>query len=208
MTEHASSTEITEITVWDPLVRLFHWTLVIAFVLAFCTQSDWFEEIRDQLLNGEWLQTLHVWAGYTLAGLLLFRLIWGFVGPRYARFSDFVYGPREVLIYVINVLTLRAPRHLGHNPAGGLMIIILLLSLAATATTGLLWYGADKGLGPLAGLLVNSSDDAIEIFEELHEFFANFTVILVIGHLIGVVWESLLHRENLARAMITGRKRA
>ncbi|MCC8991096.1 MAG: cytochrome b/b6 domain-containing protein, partial [Streptococcus sp.] len=161
-----------------------------------------------RLLSGEWLQTLHVWAGYTLAGLLLFRLIWGFVGPRYARFSDFVYGPRTVFTYVINVLTLRAPRHLGHNPAGGLMIIILLLSLAVTVTTGLLWYGADKGLGPLAGLLVNSSDDAIEIFEELHEFFANFTVILVIGHLIGVVWESLLHRENLARAMITGRKRA
>lgn len=207
MTEHASSTEITEITVWDPLVRLFHWTLVIAFVLAFCTQSEWFEEIRDRLLSGEWLQFLHVWAGYTLAGLLLFRLIWGFVGPRYARFSDFVYGPREILVYLKDVLMLRAPRHLGHNPAGGLMIIILLLSLAATATAGLLLYGADKGLGPLAGLLVNSSDDTIEIFEELHEFFANFTVILIIGHLIGVVWESLLHRENLARAMITGRKR-
>jgi len=208
MTEHASSAEITEVTIWDPLVRLFHWTLVIAFVLAFCTQSEWFEEIRDRLLSGEWLQFLHVWAGYILAGLLLFRLIWGFVGPRYARFSDFVYGPREILVYLKDVLMLRAPRHLGHNPAGGLMIIILLLSLAATATAGLLLYGADKGLGPLAGLLINSSDNAIEIFEELHEFFANFTVILVIGHLIGVVWESLLHRENLARAMITGRKRA
>ncbi|CDH43992.1 MAG: cytochrome b/b6 domain-containing protein [Candidatus Competibacteraceae bacterium] len=197
-----------EIIVWDPLVRLFHWTLVIAFVLAYCTQSEWFEEIRDRLLSEEWLQTLHVWAGYTLAGLLLFRLLWGFVGPRYARFSDFVYGPREVLIYVKSVLTLRAPRHLGHNPAGGMMIIVLLLSLTITVAAGLMLYGADKGLGPLAGLLANSSDGAIDTFKELHEFFANFTVILVVGHLIGVVWESLLHRENLARAMITGRKRA
>jgi cytochrome b len=204
MTDHNAA----EITVWDPLIRLFHWTLAIAFVLAYCTQSEWFEEIRDRLLSEEWLQVLHVWAGYTLAGLLLFRLLWGFVGPRYARFSDFVYGPREVLIYVKDVLTLRAPRHLGHNPAGGMMIIVLLLSLTITVTAGLMLYGADKGLGPLASLLANSSDGAIDTFKELHEFFANFTVILVVGHLIGVVWESLLHRENLARAMITGRKRA
>lgn len=203
-----SDRNAVEITVWDPLVRLFHWTLVIAFVLAYCTQGEWFEEIRDRLLSEEWLQVIHVWAGYTLAGLLLFRLLWGFVGPRYARFSDFVYGPREVLIYVKNVLTLRAPRHLGHNPAGGMMIIVLLLSLTITVTAGLMLYGADKGLGPLASLLANSSDGAIDAFKELHEFFANFTVILVVGHLIGVVWESLLHRENLARAMITGRKRA
>ena len=197
-----------EITVWDPLVRLFHWTLVLAFVFAFCSQSDGFEKIREQLLPEEWLQTVHIWAGYTIAGLLLFRLIWGFVGPRYARFSNFVYGPHTIFAYVKAVLTLRAPRHLGHNPAGGAMIIILLLSLTITVSAGLLLYGAEKGLGPLAGLLVDSSDNAIDAFEEVHEFFANFTVILVIGHLVGVVWESLLHRENLARAMITGRKRA
>lgn len=130
------------------------------------------------------------------------------MGPRYARFSDFVRGPRETLVYLRDVLTLRAPRHLGHNPAGGMMIIILLLSLTATATAGLMLYGADKGLGPLAGLLVDSSDSTIDTIKELHEFFANFTLILVVGHLIGVIWESLLHRENLAHAMITGRKRA
>jgi len=204
MTDHPPS----EILVWDPLVRLFHWTLVLAFLFAFCSQSEWFESVRERLLPEEWLQTIHVWAGYTIAGLLLFRLIWGFIGPRYARFSDFIYGPRDIFTYTKAVLTLRAPRHLGHNPAGGAMIILLLLSLAITVSAGVLLYGAEKGLGPLAGLLVDSSDDAIDAFKEVHEFFANFTMILVIGHLIGVVWESLLHRENLARAMITGRKRA
>ncbi|MBZ4194195.1 MAG: cytochrome b/b6 domain-containing protein [Candidatus Contendobacter sp.] len=196
-----------EITVWDPLVRLFHWTLVLAFVFAFCSQSGWFEKIREPLLSEESLQTLHIWAGYTIVGLLLFRLIWGLVGPRYARFSDFVYGPRAIFAYTKAVLTLQAPRHLGHNPAGGAMIIVLLLSLAITVSAGLMLYGADKGLGPLAGLLIDSSDSAIDAFKEVHELFANFTVVLVVGHLTGVVWESLLHRENLALAMITGRKR-
>jgi len=139
--------------------------------------------------------------------LLAFRLIWGFIGPRYARFSDFVRGPAEVLTYTKNVLTLRAPRYLGHNPAGGAMIVILLLSLLLTVAAGLMLYGAGKGLGPLAGLMLNSSDATIDFIEEFHEFFANFTLILVVGHLTGVIWESLLHRENLTHAMITGRKR-
>jgi cytochrome b len=208
MTDPLNDRVTTEITVWDPLVRLFHWILVLAFVFAFCSQSGWFAKIREQLLPEEWLQTLHIWAGYTIAGLLLFRLIWGLIGPRYARFSDFIYGPRDIFAYVKAVLTLQAPRHLGHNPAGGAMIIILLLSLAITVSAGLMLYGAEKGLGPLAGLLMDSSDNAIDAFRAVHKFFANFTVILVIGHLIGVIWESLLHRENLARAMITGRKRA
>ncbi len=203
MTDHHS----TEITVWDPLVRLFHWTLAAAFCATYLTQGEWFEDFQDRL-DGEWLQTIHVWAGYTIAGLLLFRLLWGFAGPRHARFGDFVRGPRATLSYLKQVLTLRAPRHLGHNPAGGAMIVILLLSLTIAVTAGLLLYGADKGLGPLADLLADSSANTIHLFKEIHEFFANFTLALIAGHLIGVVWESLLHRENLARAMVTGRKRA
>jgi cytochrome b len=200
MTERTAN----QITVWDPPVRLFHWTLVIAFILAYFSQEGPFED----LLDGQWLQLVHVWAGYTIVGLWLFRLLWGFVGPRHARFGDFVRGPRETLSYLRDVLTLRAPRHLGQNPAGGMMIVVLLLSLAATAGAGLLLYGADQGLGPLAGLLADSSDSTIHAIKELHAFFANCTVILVAGHLIGVIWESLLHRENLVHAMITGRKRA
>ena len=196
-----------EIPVWDPLVRLFHWTLVIAFTLAYFTQEGPFEKWLDQM-DGQWLQAIHAWAGYVIAGLLLFRLLWGFTGPRYARFSDFVRGPREILRYVGEVLTLRAPRYLGHNPAGGAMIVALLLSLTITVTAGLMLYGADKGLGPLAGLLLDSSEAVTHAIKEVHEFFANFTLLLVVGHLVGVIWESLLHHENLAHAMITGRKRA
>lgn len=200
MTDHNT----TEITVWDPWIRLFHWTLVIAFVLAYFTQEGPFED----LLDGAWLQLIHVWSGYVIVALLMFRLIWGFAGSRYARFSDFVHHPREIFTYTKEVLTLRAPRHLGHNPAGGAMIVVLLLSLTITVVAGLMLYGADKGMGPLAGLLMNSSDGLIDGTKEVHEFFANFTLILVVGHLVGVIWESLLHRENLAHAMITGRKRA
>jgi len=197
----------TEITVWDPLVRLFHWTLVIAFTLAYFSQEGPFEDLLERM-DENWVQNVHVWAGYTIAGLLLFRLVWGFAGPRHARFGDFVRGPRATLRYVWDVLTLRAPRYLGHNPAGGAMAVILLLSLTITVVAGLMLYGADKGLGPLAGLLLDSSEAAIHSIEEVHEFFANLTLLLVVGHLVGVIWESLLHRENLARAMITGRKRA
>ena len=193
-----------EITVWDPWVRLFHWLLVAAFTLAYFSQEGPFED----LLNGAWMQLIHVWSGYVIVGLLVFRLIWGFTGSRHARFSDFVHGPREIFTYIKKLLMLRAPRHLGHNPAGGAMIVALLLSLTITVIAGLMLYGADKGLGPLAGLLMNSSDGLIDTAKEIHEFFANFTLILVVGHLTGVIWESLLHRENLAHAMITGRKRA
>ena len=199
--------EANEVAVWDPLVRLFHWSLVISFCAAWFSEGEWFESI-DESLGGELLQGIHVWAGYTIAGLLLFRLLWGFVGPRHARFSDFVCRPSAVLAYVRDVLTRRARRTLGHNPAGGAMIVALLLSLSATIVSGLALYGADKGLGPLAGLLAESSDSLIDTLEESHEAATNFTLLLVAGHLLGVVWESLLHRENLVRAMFTGRKRA
>ena len=202
-----STTDTTEITVWDPLVRLFHWSLVVCFGAAYFSEGELFEALQDRL-DGEWLQVVHIWAGYTIAGLLLFRLLWGFVGPCHARFSDFVYSPVATLAYVRDVLTLRAHRYLGHNPAGGAMIVLLLLGLAATILTGLALYGADKGLGPLAGWLLESSDATIDAIKETHEVATNFMLLLIGGHLLGVLWESLVHRENLVRAMITGRKRS
>lgn len=185
---------MNDIKVWDPLVRGFHWLLVASFFTAYFTEGEW--------------QTVHTWAGYTLFALLLLRLVWGFVGPRYARFSDFVHAPATVFRYLREVLTRRAPRYLGHNPAGGAMIVALLLCLLATTVSGMMLYGADAWLGPLAPLMQNASDDTIDLLEEIHEFFANFTLFLVAVHVAGVIWESVLHRENLVRAMLHGRKRA
>ena len=200
-------TDSQEVHVWDPLLRMFHWMLLFGFSTAYLTQGEMFAGLQERL-DDELLQLVHVWAGYAIAGLLLFRLLWGFVGPIHARFSDFVCRPAEVLAYLRDVLTWRARRHLGHNPAGGAMIVTLLLSLTVTIASGVALYGADQGLGPLAALLAQSRDQTIDRIKEAHELAANGTLLLVVGHLIGVVWESLLHRENLVRAMINGRKRA
>lgn len=184
----------TEVKVWDPLVRLFHWTLVGAFTTAYLTEDE--------------LMDVHIIAGYVVLGLLAVRLVWGVVGPRHARFSDFVYSPRTVLTYFKDVLQRNALRHIGHNPAGGAMIIALLLCLVVSSVSGLALYGADQWQGPLASLLKNTSEFWIDALEEIHEFFANLTLLLVVFHVGGVIWESLLHKENLVLAMINGRKRA
>ncbi len=181
------------IKVWDPLVRLFHWVLLLAFSIAFITEDDYL--------------SLHTFAGYTVIGLLVFRLVWGFVGPRYARFSDFVYSPKMIAAYLKQIITFRARRYLGHNPAGGAMIVLLLVSLTLTAVSGLAVYGAGDNAGPLAIWLGHAGETWAEIFEELHEFFINFTLLLVFIHVGGVLFESLLHRENLVRAMFSGNKR-
>lgn len=181
-----------EIRVWDPLVRSFHWLLVAAFALAYVTEEE--------------ALTVHVWAGYTVAGLLAVRVIWGFVGTRHARFSDFVTRPSAALRYLTDTLKLGTRRYIGHNPAGGLMVIALMISLLATVLTGMGIYGIEEHAGPLAGVL--SGARGLEgAFEETHEWFANLTVLLVFAHVTGVLVESLVHRENLVKAMFTGRKR-
>ncbi len=184
-----------QVKVWDPLVRIFHWSLVAAFAVAYFSSED------------EWLG-LHSVAGYIVLALVLFRLVWGFVGPRHARFSDFLYRPSAVMQHLKQVLSLRAPRYIGHNPAGGAMIVALLASLLITTVFGLAVYGAEEGAGPLAAALAGVSKSRAHALEEIHEFFANFTVVLIFAHVAGVVLESLLHRENLVRAMFTGYKRA
>jgi len=182
------------IKVWDPFVRLFHWALVGAYALAYVSGEDWL--------------TLHVPAGYVVGGLLLMRILWGFIGTEHARFSDFVRGPSAILGYLKEVLVLRPRRYIGHNPVGGAMIIAMITALLITCVTGLVVYGADEGAGPLAGWLAGSGEGLAEATEEVHEFFANLTLVLVFVHVAGVLVESLLLRENLVRAMFTGRKRA
>lgn len=202
------------IKVWDPLVRIFHWSLVVAFTVAYLTEDEW--------------QQLHVLAGYTVAGLVAFRLIWGFVGTKHARFSDFVFSPATILAYLKDMLYFRARRYIGHNPAGGAMVIALLIALAGTTLTGMKLYAVEENAGPFAQLRIENispistavADDdgeeygeggeghgeGEEVWEELHEFFANFTLLLVFLHIAGVVISSFAHGENLPRAMVTGRK--
>lgn len=181
--------------VWDPAVRVFHWSLAASFFVAYL------------LSEHDWLG-VHVWAGYAVLGLVLFRLIWGFIGPAHARFADFVYRPGAVLAHLKALARLRTRRYLGHNPAGGAMIVTLLIALLVTALTGMALYGAEQHAGPLVGLMTGIGKGGAKVIEEVHEFLANFTLALVAIHVAGVVVESVLHRENLARAMVTGRKQA
>lgn len=188
-----------EIPVWDPVVRLAHWAVAISFFIAYVTAED---ALR-----------VHVWAGYLIGGLVAARILWGFVGPRHARFVDFVCRPAAVFAYLRDLLTGSARRYLGHSPAGGAMVVALLIGLAGTVGTGLLLYAVEKQSGPLAGWVVRPEQppppvDLADALEELHELAANLTLTLVLFHLAGVALASFVHRENLPRAMVTGRKRA
>lgn len=180
------------IKVWDILVRVFHWGLVSAFIIAYVTEEDFL--------------TAHTYAGYIVMALLLVRLFWGFIGTPYARFSNFVYSPATVKAYLKDIMNFRAKRYIGHNPAGGAMIVMLMISLLLTTLTGLAVYAAGDNAGPLALWLGSAGESWAEVFEETHEFFANFTVLLVVIHVGGVVFESLLHHENLISAMFSGNK--
>ena len=180
-----------EVYVWDPFVRLFHWTLVIAFTVAY-------------VLTDEDVLKIHVWAGYVVGALVVARVIWGFVGPEHARFTDFVYAPGTSLRYVRDLVLFRAERHLGHSPGGGAMVVTLLLFLAATVITGLVVYGGDQQAGPLAGMFTKEFG---EFFEGVHELIANITLALVLAHISAVILASFVFRENLPRAMFTGYKR-
>lgn len=186
-------TDSARVRVWDPLVRVFHWSLAAGFATAYI--------VEDHVLD------VHVAAGYLVLGLVIARLIWGVIGTRHARFSDFVRGPRETLRYLRSMLSFDAPRYLGHNPAGAAMIVMLLITLSLTGLSGLALYGAEEFSGPLAGLMSGVSHEVAEGIEEVHEFLANLTLTLVLLHLAGVLISSLAHRENLMAAMISGDKR-
>ena len=179
----------TLIKVWDLPLRIFHWLLVAGFIIAYLTEDD--------------LLTVHVWAGYMVAGLLVFRLAWGFIGNDYARFSNFLCSPAQSIAYLKDLVTLKTQRYIGHNLAGAAMIVLLLISLLMTIITGFAVYGADQAAGPLA--TIGSAYE--KTWEEVHEFFANFTLLLVFIHIAGVAIESYIHRENLVKAMVRGYKR-
>lgn len=174
----AASAPVDEVRVWDPLVRLFHWSLVTALAVAFLAE--------DSL-------SIHEAAGYVALALIGLRIVWGFLGSRHARFVDFVPSPRSLARYLSSLAHGRAERHLGHNPAGGVMILALLTGVAAVGISGWLTT-TDRFWG-------------VRWLEDLHELLAYGLLVLVGCHVLGVLVSSLLHRENLVRAMIVGRKR-
>lgn len=171
--------EKTKVLVWDVPTRVFHWLIALSFTGAFLTAES--ERYRD----------VHVLLGYTVLGLVGFRLLWGLVGTRYARFRSFAYGPRSVLSYVKSLFRRNPQHYAGHNPAGSWAIYgLVALSLLA----GLTGYAIFNDVGGHS-------------MEELHETLANILLGLVFVHIGGVVLSSVLHRENLVRSMVNGYKR-
>ena len=167
------------VKVWDPFVRLYHWSQAALIAAAWITADEW--------------KSVHERIGYAIMVLVVVRFLWGFVGPRHARFSDFVRGPRAVLRYLRDLFQGREKRYLGHNPAGAAMILALLATIVATTLTGWLqttdaFFGSDS-------------------LEGIHETLATLVLVLVGFHVAGVLFESIRHHENLTLSMITGRKR-
>jgi len=189
--------EKVKVFVWDEPTRVFHWTLLALVVVAWATAE----------VDSTVLQNLHFAAGYGVLGLLVFRGIWGFVGTRYALFSDFVRPWSVVRDYSKRLLGLRPPHSVGHNPLGGWMVVLLLVVLAGIVISGLFGGesepGHDKIVGPLAYLV---SAGTAEAMIEIHETLFNILLGLVAIHVAGVIADIVLTRDNLVRAMITGFK--
>lgn len=175
----AQTTHIQYVRVWDPAIRAFHWMTVALFATAFLSPDE------------KWL---HEPVGYVLLGLAGFRVLWGFVGPRHARFTDFVRSPAAVVKYLRTLGRRDAEHFLGHNPAGGAIIVVMITLLIVAAGSG--WMSeTDRWFG-------------VPWVEHLHHYSAHLLLILVGVHVLGVIVSSWIHHENLVLAMITGRKTA
>ena len=189
-----SEMQTTQIRVWDLPVRLFHWSLVAGFAAAYVSA-----EMHKM--------AVHVWLGYALLALVLFRLVWGFTGNPYARFKSFIFTPQETLAYVRSLRGGHPAHYYGHNPAGALMVFALLGVLLAIFVSGLVTLAVIDFEGPLLFLANRVSDDTAYFFRHAHGFFVNVALLLIPLHLLGVASGSIQHRENLVRAMVTGMKR-
>lgn len=177
MTISNAKTGQGRIQVWDIAVRLFHWSMVSSVALAYLLAEQ---------------RALHRKLGYVVVALIGFRLIWGVIGSKHARFTDFVPGPRKFFGYVFDMIKGREARYLGHNPAGGAMIVALLVTLSCVAATGYM-MGTDAYFG-------------VEWVERAHKLLVNGLLVLIVAHVTGVIVSSRRHRENLVVAMITGKK--
>ncbi len=181
------------VKVWDLFVRFFHWSLVLGFATAF--------------VSGEFhISWLHTLVGYVLCALIVARLFWGIKGSQYARFGSFVFSISETRTYLHSMLSGHPKHYFGHNPAGALMVFALLATVIALLVTGLATLAVIDFDGPLLFLANRVSDEASYTLRHLHEFIPDVALVLVGLHLLGVVSGSIQHRENLVRAMITGKK--
>ncbi|OGB81152.1 MAG: hypothetical protein A2535_10200 [Burkholderiales bacterium RIFOXYD2_FULL_59_8] len=179
--------------IWDLPTRLFHWTLATCFLLVWLTGDA-----------DRW-RAIHVFVGYLMLGLVGFRLVWGVVGSHFSRFANFWFGPGEAFHYLKQVVQGNAPRHVGHNPTGSLAIYLLLVLTVGVGSTGIMTLGGDEQQGMAAGWFTFAQ---IQMVKEWHELAAIAMLLIVGGHMTGVLVESVLHRENLARSMINGFKMA
>jgi len=178
------------VRVWDLFVRVFHWSLVSTVFIALVTEDDF--------LN------LHIVAGYAVGILIIARILWGLIGPKYARFSNFIYSPKAVMSYLGDLKNNISARYLGHSPAGGAMIIVLMITLLLTTISGLSIYAKP---GSVFYFFVVQNAFFADIIKDAHEVLAGTLWVLITLHVAGVIYTSLIHRENLVRAMITGLKR-
>jgi cytochrome b len=183
---------VRAVAVWDLPTRLFHWLLVAAVVVSYATGGE----------DGVWF-AVHTSSGYVIAMLLLFRVVWGFVGSVRSRFSDFVLGRRRVIEYAKRLTTLAPPRYVGHNPLGGWMIVLMLLVLASSVVTGLFSSQEGNAHGLLFPLIAGYDRHGLG---EIHELLGNVVVLLACVHIAGVFVDWFLTGDNLVRAMINGKK--
>lgn len=185
-------TKQQRIRVWDPLVRIFHWSLAACFLIAYV--------LEDDRLN------LHLLAGSIVFGLTIFRLIWGVMGTEHSRFADFICSFKQIIQHLRDLVLLRPAHHMGHTPVGGVMIFLLLLGLLLLTLSGVMLYALENNALPFAGLMAGVDLDTIILIENLHGLIADMLALFVLFHVAGVLLESILQKQNLIRAMITGYK--
>ena len=181
------------VRVWDLPTRLFHWLLVAAVVF----------ELATGLFAPKWWFGRHIWCGYALALLLVFRIVWAFHGANFSRLSDFLYSPRQAIEHLRGMARGQPVHYLGHNPAGAVMIYALIAVLILMVLTGFIVQGGDLKQGPLAGFTSFAVGEAVRA---IHQFFAYLLLALIAGHLAGVLLGSFVFKERLIGAMIDGRK--
>jgi len=181
-----------QVEVWDASLRLFHWLLAASFFAA------WWSEGRDM--------RMHVVAGTIIAGLLLYRFIWGVTGNHYARFAQFLPSRQMINNHFSDLIQLRPGNHIGHTPIGSLMIFALLTGLLILVLTGMALLGLQMGVGLFAGWGGAIDFSSEVLIQSIHAWCLNLLLGLVFLHLAGIAVESLLQRHNLITAMITGKK--